>query len=46
MADIEFFVPQMDGIVTTVSRQGFFANVGPLDVFVATHVCISSLPSC
>jgi DNA-directed RNA polymerase II subunit RPB7 len=30
-----------DGIVTTVNKMGFFVDVGPLQVFVSTHVCVS-----
>ncbi|KAK6338208.1 DNA-directed RNA polymerase II subunit [Orbilia blumenaviensis] len=28
----------VDGVVTAVSKLGFFANVGPLPVFVSTHL--------
>lgn len=29
---------QLDALVTSVNRQGFFADVGPLPVFVSNHV--------
>lgn len=28
----------VDGVVTTVNKMGFFAEVGPLQVFVSSHV--------
>jgi len=31
-------VLQVDGIVANVNKMGFFADVGPLSVFVSSHV--------
>lgn len=28
----------VDGVVTTVNKMGFFADIGPLQIFVSTHV--------
>lgn len=33
----------VDGIVTTVNKMGFFADVGPLSVFVSTHLISSDM---
>ncbi|RKP22493.1 hypothetical protein SYNPS1DRAFT_33589 [Syncephalis pseudoplumigaleata] len=33
----------VDGIVTTVNKMGFFADVGPLQVFVSTHLIPADL---
>lgn len=29
----------VDGVVTTVNKMGFFADIGPLQIFVSVHVC-------
>lgn len=33
----------VDAVVTTVNKMGFFADVGPLSVFVSSHVSMASL---
>ena len=30
----------LDAIVTQVNQMGFFAEIGPLQVFVSNHVCV------
>jgi DNA-directed RNA polymerase subunit E'/Rpb7 len=30
----------VDAVVTNVNKMGFFADVGPLSVFVSTHVSL------
>lgn len=34
---------QVDGVVGAVNKMGFFAEVGPLNVFVSSHVSILAL---
>lgn len=31
----------VDGQVASVNKMGFFADVGPLQVFVSSHVCVA-----
>lgn len=33
----------VDGVVTTVNKMGFFADVGPLSVFISTHLIPSDM---
>lgn len=35
----------VDGKVMNVNKMGFFANVGPLQVFVSSHVSVQSTSS-
>lgn len=35
----------VDGKVSNVNKMGFFAHVGPLQVFVSSHVSVYSNPS-
>ena len=35
---------QVDAIVTSVNKMGFFASVGPLPLFVSSNVCSSFPP--
>lgn len=35
----------VDGKVSNVNKMGFFAHVGPLQVFVSSHVSVHSIPS-
>lgn len=37
----DVFYAQVDAIVSSVNRHGFFANAGPLRLFVSEHVCHS-----
>lgn len=33
----------MDAVVVSVNQHGFFAEAGPLRIFVSTHVSINAL---
>lgn len=35
----------VDGKVNNVNKMGFFAQVGPLQVFVSSHVSVLPIPS-
>lgn len=41
-----FLSRQVDGIVSSVNKMGFFAEVGPLTVFVSSHVSLAALFCC
>lgn len=32
---------QVDAVVASINPQGFFAQAGPLQVFVSAHVCVA-----